>query len=74
MEADEPNDEPTPDSGDHAVITVTQDNGDARVIETVEDSSEQTLSLHVEEPTRTRPVTADDAQQISGSIDSGWDD
>ncbi len=84
MEADEPT--PTAlDSGEHAMIEVSHDDGSAKVIETVTDSSSATMQVTIEEPTRARPVTADDAAQISGTIDSerprdasqtdsGWDD
>lgn len=71
LDADEPDAQAkkATDSGDHAMISVSQDDGNARVIETVEDSSSQTIQLHVEEPTRTRPVTADDVTTISGTIE-----
>ncbi|CAN5834048.1 hypothetical protein BH11MYX3_BH11MYX3_39470 [soil metagenome] len=84
IEADEP--VPTAlDSGEHAMISVSHDDGSAKVIETVTDSSSATMQVTVEEPKRSRPVTADDAAQISGTIeserpratsqtDSGWDD
>jgi len=60
--ADESNDQPD--------ITVSHDDGRAKVTETVTETSEQTLTVTVEEPTRTRPVTADDATSISGTIES----
>ena len=68
MEADEPF--TALDSGDHAMISVSHDDGDAKVIETVTDSSSATMHVTVEEATRTRPVTADDAVQVSGTIES----
>jgi PPM family protein phosphatase len=74
LEADEPDGRPPPgaelDSGEHAMISVSTDDGSARVVETVTDSSSATMQVTVEEPTRTRPVTADDAQEISGTIES----
>jgi len=59
--ADESNDQPD--------ITVSHDDGRAKVTETVTETSEQTLTVTVEEPTRTKPVTADDATSISGTIE-----
>ncbi len=67
MEADEPTS--ALDSGDHAMISVSHDDGSARVIETVTDSSSATIQVTVEDPTRRRPVTADDAAQVSGTIE-----
>jgi len=58
------------DSNSHPDITVSRDDGLAKVTETVTETSEQTLTVTVEEPTRTRPVTADDATSISGTIES----
>jgi len=58
------------DSNDHPEITVSRDDGRAKVTETVTETSEQTLTVTVEESTRRRPVTADDASSASGTIDS----
>jgi serine/threonine protein phosphatase PrpC len=70
MDADEPTAATTAlDSGEHAMIEVSHDDGNARVTETVVDSSSSTMQVTVEEPTRSRPVTADDATTISGTID-----
>jgi hypothetical protein len=57
------------DSSDHPEITVSHDDGQQKVTETVTETSEQTLTLTVEEPTRHRPVTADDAASVSGTIE-----
>ncbi|MBA3455427.1 MAG: protein phosphatase 2C domain-containing protein [Deltaproteobacteria bacterium] len=53
----------------HPEITVSRDDGSAKVTETVTETSEQTLSLTVEEASRSRPVTADDGASASGTID-----
>lgn len=54
---------------DQADIEVSRDDGRSKVIETVTETSSQTLTVTVEEPTRSRPVTAEDVSSISGTIE-----
>ncbi len=51
-------------------ITVSRDDGSAKITETVTETNESTLTLTFEEPTRTRPVTAEDGSSASGTIES----
>ncbi len=55
-------------------ITVSRDDGTAKITETVTEHDEQTFTLTVEEPTRTRPVTADEGSSASGTIEAGLPD
>ena len=51
-------------------ITVSRDDGSAKITETVTETNESTLTLTFEEPTRTRPVTAEDGSSASGTIEA----
>lgn len=76
MEADEPDERDAPSSRDDteadddlAEMSVSTDDGTAKVIRTVTEESDQTVTVTVEEPTRSRAVTPDDAVSISGTIE-----